>query len=168
MVTCCKVTNRYFSGRVPVSSAGCAVGPWRELGKEWQQGQHKAAFQEKATSCSHQLLARPPVSSAAFSRPRSAATLASRCHQVTSSFPGHHPSPRAGIGAQCSQLGQRFCSALSAQGLPAVPEPWLSPAISQAGPRCLQTELLPTCSFPGFMQRVKVPLAPRSPTASVL
>lgn len=87
----------------------------------------------------------------------------SHCHQVTSSSPGHHPSARACTGAQGSQLGQHFCNALSPHSLPTVPEPWLS----QPSPR-LSPDRAAQSSIPRSMQKVMVPLALRSPTASML
>lgn len=150
-----------------MSSAGCAVRPWTELGKQWQQGQHKAAFQQKATLCSHQLLARPWVPLSPFSTPRPAVTCWPPTATRSAAAPRTPPSPRACTGTQCSQLGQHFCSALSPHSLPSVlVSLCLSPATSQAEPCCLQTQL-PNSQFPRLMQTV--PLVPlRSPRASML
>lgn len=53
---CCKVTNRFLVAECLCPQLA-VLSAWTELGKQWQQGQHKIAFQQKATPCSHQLSA---------------------------------------------------------------------------------------------------------------
>lgn len=135
MVLCCKVTNRCFSGSACVPSWLCCQ-TCTELAKQWQQGQHNAAFQERATFCSHQLLMRPRVPSAPSSCPRCAvtpptATRSPAAPQDTTPQPGLAQEPRAPSWVSIFAMPYlHTASPLS-----------LSPGYHSHLPGCLQTEL---------------------------